>query len=286
MKNKQLAARVFEAIGIARELNGYVLDASKPDADGYFRSPVIQLNTNWRGGASSSYDTNSLFNAIENPAMSFNIALRSGNCYGEYFHPIYAGQSMDAWVKRCMTIDGSCESHFIKALEPGDVVNGEQVLVMVHKPSGPYGELLDKSLRDPDKNTAYSIRCLINKRRTAQGQCLIDVIKTFDHCDCPGFEVASTRYQPHLHRVSTNSMGDISGADLDVSMVLADIIRGNDSDEVRLHSDIVSDLKTVLDDDAIRMDDMVQFIDKVNRKAVFKDGSEKSAFECFFTGRK
>jgi len=284
MKSKQLAKRVFQAIGIARELNGYVLSASRPDEKGYFRSPVIQLDTEWRGGVPGQYDTDSLLDAIENPIKSFNIALRSGNCYGEYYHPIYSGQPLGAWVKRCMTIDGSCESHFISHIEPGPDINDKPVLVMVHKPSGPYAEQLDGSLRDPDKNTSYSIRCLVNKRRTQSGKLHVDVVKTFDHCDCPGFEVAGTRYQPHIHRVASNNMGPIDGHDLDVSMVMADLMRDHESDRVRLHSDIINDLKLILDDDAMRMPDMVQFIDKVNKKAVFTDGTEKSAFECFFIG--
>lgn len=284
MKNKQIAKRTFQAISIARELNGYLLAASKPDANGYYRSPVIQFNKKWRGQGNGSYDTDSLIDSLTDERKSFHTALTNGNCYGEYTHPIYKGEPLQAWIKRCMTIDQSMESHFIKAIEPGEEIDNEVPLIMVHKPSGPYGPQLESSLRDPDKNTAYSIRCLVN-RTMKNGRYLIDATKTFDHCDCPGFEVAGTRYQPHLHRVSANSMCP-EFKDIEIGMELADLLRNQDVAGVHLHSDIVNDIEVILKDEELTLNDTIVYVNKINRSISLADGREMSIFEKMFRGVK
>ncbi|MCP4394468.1 MAG: hypothetical protein GY804_09425 [Alphaproteobacteria bacterium] len=273
-------SRFFRAIQVARELNGFLLQASKPDSMGYYSVPVLQKNTRFKGMGGGQYDDESVKEALYNPNKGFYQALINANCYGEWQHPIYTGQPLTAWVQRCMSIAPEYISHFIKGIEPGDKIKGEETLMMVHKPDGPYGEYLEKSLKDPDKNTSYSFRGLVSEKKR-NGLYIVDFVQAFDHVTHPGFEVAGSRYQPHLHRISHNSNQELSDC-VDVSVALADIAMGRIPSTVSLNSAALSDIKTLLTDETLSDPDCIIAIDKINQKLTFKNGKETSIFDIFY----
>jgi hypothetical protein len=136
---------------------------------------------------------------MRDPDSRFNICLRDGNLFGEWGHPVIRDQKdMD----RLLQIDEKYISHVFNRIWVDDKpimlhgIEGFPIRAVI-KPCGPYGDVLEKSLRDPQINTSFSIRSLCTpatgpKREYEYRQ--VQIVVTFDAVHAPGFEMATKRY--------------------------------------------------------------------------------------------
>lgn len=187
---------LFFHVGIMENLNGFKLSAHEPDDKGFFSVVVGCLGVPTRGRV--IYDPESLIQCMKDPTSRFNICLRDGNLAAEFGHPIIES-SKD--LSRLFRIDEKYMSHYFGDIWTGDSINinGMEAIPIRAKvkPAGPYGDVLEKELRDPYHNTAFSIRslCLPMKGPKPDYEYRkVQMVITFDAVHAPGFDIASKRY--------------------------------------------------------------------------------------------
>ena len=143
--------------------NGHDLKASKPDENGCYEVVLGCVGAPTRAGV--IYDETSLINAMRDPTSRFNICLSDGILFGEWGHPdIYLPDGKQD-MRRLLKIDESKQSHLFTKIWIDDKpinMHGNNAFPIRAKvkPCGPYGAYLEKSLQDPNINTAFSIRSL------------------------------------------------------------------------------------------------------------------------------
>ena len=179
--------------------NGHTVKALEPDENGCYPAVLGCVGAPTRAGV--IYEANSLIKAMNDPTSRFNICLREGNLFGEWGHPdVYSGNDQD--IKRLLKIDESKMSHLFTKIWVDDKP------VMMHgipaypiralvKPCGPYGSYLERSLKDPCINTAFSIRSLCTPGTGENSNYEyrnVQLVVTFDAVGAPGYEIASKRY--------------------------------------------------------------------------------------------
>ena len=177
--------------------NGYAIKGLTPDENGCYDVVLGCVGAPTR--ANVIYEPESLVGCMKDPESRFNICLRDGNLFGEWGHPVIKDRKdMD----RLMQIDEHYISHVFTKIwideKPITIkgVEGYPIRAKV-KPCGPYGEVLEKSLRDPNINTAFSIRSLCFPSSGPRRDCeyrKVQVVVTFDAVNAPGFEMATKRY--------------------------------------------------------------------------------------------
>lgn len=215
-------------------LNGHKLTAHEPDSEGFFTVVVGCYGVPTR--ANVIYDPESLVASMTDSTSRFNICLKDGNLAGEYGHPVIES---DKDINRLFRIDEKYMSHYFKSVWTGDpiTINGmEAVPIMAKvKPYGPYGDVLEKSLRDPSHNTAFSIRslCLPMKGPKPEYEYRkVQVVITYDAVSAPGYEIASKRYvsgtESFEQTVPINELKKMQGAKGMESLLI------NESDIARL----------------------------------------------------
>ena len=184
-------------IGVLETLNGFKLKGIEPNERGFFPMVIGCLGVPTRG--SIFYDVQSTIEAFTNTKSRFNICLRDGNLAGEYGHPV-AMTKED--IPRFMRIDEHYVSHYFGNIE----IDSEPIRVdgadafpirATVKPTGPFGDTLEKQLRDPYHNTSFSIRSLCQPM-SGPNQALeyrrVQIIVTFDAVHAPGYTITSKRY--------------------------------------------------------------------------------------------
>lgn len=181
-------------------VDGHKLRALKPDSDGYYNDiPLMMLGVPTLNG--TEYDPDCIVHCITDPNSRFNIMLTSGTLYGEYDHPEFKSKED---IPRLLDIRRQFESHHIRRIRTVDSNCGHPLIVGSIKPTGPYGNYLEEDFRDPNRNTAFSVRSLCEEQRNPKTGKLyrkIRVLVTFDAVGSPGFKQASKRYSPAVERL-------------------------------------------------------------------------------------
>ena len=139
-------------------LHGYELNALEPDSDGYYEVTVGAIGSLTR--ARVQYDPDSMIRAMSDPKSRFRICLEDANLFGEYGHPDCNNATPDE-IKRLLKLDDQKTSHQfgkIWVAENPLMVEGQPIYPIKAKvkPCGPYGPVLEKMLRDPTINNAFS----------------------------------------------------------------------------------------------------------------------------------
>ena len=184
-------------IGILESLNGFKLKGIEPDDHGFFPMVIGCLGMPTRGNI--FYDVQSTLDAMRDITSRFNICLRDGNLSGEYGHPVAVTRED---IPRLLRIDEHYLSHYFGNIsvdkEPIMVEGMEAFPIRATvKPTGPYGDTLEKQLRDPYHNTSFSIRTLcipIAGPNSAYDYRKVQIIVTFDAVHAPGYTITSKRY--------------------------------------------------------------------------------------------
>lgn len=183
-------------VGILEQLNGFKLKSIEPDANGFFPMVVGCLGIPTRGKV--VYDIQSSLDAMRDTSTRFNICLRDGNLSGEYGHPVVEKKED---IPRLLRIDEHYKSHYFGKIWTDDpiMVNGMEAIPIraLVKPCGPYGEILEKELRDPCHNTSFSIRSLclpMDGPNPEYEYRKVQMIITFDAVHAPGYDITSKRY--------------------------------------------------------------------------------------------
>lgn len=182
-------------------LDGRKLRALEPDSDGYYHNvPLMMLGVPTLNG--TTYDPDCIVQCITDPASRFNIMLTSGSLYGEYDHPEFHTKDD---IPRLLDIRRQFASHHIRRVHPIASSEGNTIIVGSIKPTGPYGKHLEEDFRDPNRNTAFSVRSLCEESRdprTGGRFRKIKVLVTFDSVSSPGYKEASKRYAPATESLS------------------------------------------------------------------------------------
>ena len=130
--------------------------------------------------------------------------LDRGLCRGEMDHPApEKGQSLMDFIKRVLTIQPDRVAVHIASvyLMPmkDDKKNDIVVAMGRVKPSGPYGDSLERSLENVEENVAFSIRSLADEKRTGtRTEKHVTMIVTWDYVNEPGIAVANKFQTPTL----------------------------------------------------------------------------------------
>lgn len=133
--------------------------------------------------------------------------LDSGNCRGERDHPDPSKfTTMVDFIRRILAIDMDRVSHHIASVtlkEAKDESNNDVVLCVGKvKPSGPMGNTLRDSLNNPEENVCFSIRSLVDIKRTGdRTEKHIKNIITWDYVNEPGISVANKFQTPTLESI-------------------------------------------------------------------------------------
>jgi len=169
---------------------------------------------------------------------------------GEAGHPKREpGMSANEFVNRNLAIYETHVSHHIKDVmlvekeQPGQ---GGKKIVEVWgwvKPSGIFGDALEKAFENPDENVAFSIRCF-SKKRLINGIWVRRIVQiiTWDWVNEPGIGIA-------------NKFDSISnedhGVDVEYVFDLEDLAHGNEIDEC-LNCTLESDEQREILEDTIK----------------------------------
>lgn len=136
--------------------------------------------------------------------------LDNGQCRGEFEHPApQPGQSLTDFIQRVVTIKADRVSHHIASvrLEESKDEQGRPVVLCIGrvKPSGPYGNVLNESLTNPEENVAFSIRSLTNERMgPGRRELHVTNIVTWDYVNEPGISLANKYQTPTLESIDTD----------------------------------------------------------------------------------
>lgn len=122
--------------------------------------------------------------------------LDSGLCRGEYGHPKIQGMCLEAALNRLAVLDELLISHHIRDVDlvPSiDEYKNDIILAVGSvKPTGPFGDCLEKQMDNPDENVAFSIRSFTTKSmyngKTAK---IVRDAITWDYVNEPGIKAAT-----------------------------------------------------------------------------------------------
>ncbi len=181
----------------------------RQDDNGYYTCVVGALDM--FNSAGQFYEYNQARELFESSSTLMRRVQR-GALRGELGHPRREqGQSLESFAHRVMSIheDKVCCHHKELWLDfesvKGD--NGKPVIAIMSKvmPSGPFGDVLRRSLENPNENVSFSIRAFTDDkmwmgilRRT------LKTVVTFDAVNEPGMSVAVKWNSPALEGITDN----------------------------------------------------------------------------------
>ena len=180
----------------------------KPDNNGYYS--VVLGAFDFLNSAGENYPFETAKKLFKH-SSSLMRRVKNGYCRGELDHPKKEpGMSHRDYVERILTIDSKCVSHHIKSLRVDTSAikdnNNKPIIAVLGevKPSGPYGDSLRESFKNPDENVAFSLRSLV-KPRLNNGRVEKDlkVLVTYDQVNEGGISVASKYTSPSLENIAT-----------------------------------------------------------------------------------
>lgn len=197
-----------------------------PDQNGYYSLPVGGLNV--INSAGQWYDYNGAKELFEESSQLMR-RIKRGALRGEVGHPqMQPGQSEDEYLMRILTVlESNVCAHFSELwLDPNSFKSddGTPIIAIMAKvcPSGPFGPMLEKKLKNSQENVCFSIRAFTSdsyvKGRYTR---VLKNVVTFDYVNEPGIHIAEKFKSPaiesiqekiitqnQLHRaVLTNSAG-------------------------------------------------------------------------------
>jgi hypothetical protein len=181
----------------------------KQDKDGYYECIVGALNMYNSAGQYYVYDKSC--ELFQNSSQLMR-RVKRGALRGEYGHPKrQISQSMDDFAHRVLSIheEQVCCHHAELFLDFERVKdnNGSPVIAIVSKvaPSGPFGHVLERSLKNPRENVCFSIRSFTDDfmdrgvlKRT------LKTVVTFDYVNEPGIAVAEKFKSPALEDLGSD----------------------------------------------------------------------------------
>lgn len=168
-------------------------------------------------------------------SSSFMRKISRGYMRGEYGHPkMQPGMSHRDWLTRILTVDEGNISHHIREvwIDKARVNDrGTPVIAIMGwlTPSGIHGQVLDRSLNNPDENVAFSIRSLTEDRLVG-GRLHKDLreIVTWDFVNEPGLSVANKYQSPSLENFQQDVTVDLN--------VLRDMVEHPDDNLVSMEA--------------------------------------------------
>lgn len=189
----------------------------KQDENGYYECIVGALNSFNSSGQYYVYEqSRDLFEQ----SSQLMRRVKRGALRGEYGHPKrQINQSMDSFANRVLSIheEQVCCHHSELYLDFDRIKdeNGRPVIAIISKvaPSGPYGHVLERSLKNPKENVCFSIRSFtddIMERGVLKR--ILRTVVTFDYVNEPGISVAEKFKSPSLESFDsevTFSRGEI-----------------------------------------------------------------------------
>lgn len=194
------------------------------------------------------YDINNDIRDMFNSGSELQNRISIEDVTPEVNHPPYKqGMNIDDYVSRLSIIDSNNTCGIITSLSldsnPTYVSFQREPLYLVKgsvKPDGNYGELLEKSFRDPNKDTAFSLRGL-NYVRKENGITIktVHTIIDYDFVKLPGIRVAK---KSEWGKFSLESAG-IEIALEDIDGIISHMERDGISTES--HSGIITGLKDI-----------------------------------------
>ncbi len=188
----------------------------KQDENGYYEMVVGALNMFNSAGQYYVYEqAKELFES----SSQLMRRVKRGALRGEYGHPKkQPGMSMDDFAHRVLSIheEQVCCHHAEMFLDFNRIKdeNGRPVIAIISKvaPAGPFGHVLERSLKNPKENVCFSIRSFTDDfvDRGVVKRILRTVV-TFDYVNEPGIAVAEKFRSPSLenHEELVFSRGEI-----------------------------------------------------------------------------
>lgn len=141
----------------------------------------------------------------------FNRRIAKSYLRGEVTHPERRpGESVEAFMRRALTIDLKNVSHHIKGirLEPGKDEKGRPIIMTIAlvAPSGVHHDMMQRMFDNPDENVAFSIRCLTSPVRLPNGGIGkgLEVPITWDLVGEPGIENANKYSTPSMESAKSD----------------------------------------------------------------------------------
>jgi hypothetical protein len=225
----------------------YVIEAVKPaganvaltkDADGYYYVTLGALNVYNEAG--DFYLEDGVAAMIASDQHILGKALKGGYLKGEAGHPMMDNtMTKTQFLTRNFKVLHDRVSHHIKSVEliPSNIPSGmpgkgNTILIKGWvKPDGPFGDQLQKSLDDPNQNTAFSIRSFtsdtiiggVNIKK-------INAIITWDWVMQPGIKIAN-KYSAAGIAVESISSITISNEELSSPAFMEEVGRSFESNE-------------------------------------------------------
>ena len=172
-------------------------DSIVKDASGYYKITL---------GAFNTYNRSGIYYRIKRPKdlLEGNTILKrritEGTLRSELDHPDYTNMGKNEIINRTITLDMKNTIAHIKAVEFVDTGrcepgwDGYNITIVYGwvKPVGPYAEILQEQLDNPEENVAFSVRSLV--KQSYVGTTLVrDVIdvSTWDSVKESGIKIAS-----------------------------------------------------------------------------------------------
>lgn len=186
---------VFE-VATEMVMNGRELKALTPDKNGVYTGiPLMLIGAPSRNNV--MYDVESVKECMTNPRSRFVMNLKSGDLEGEWGHPLLSCKDKAEMLQRLLYLDRKCVSHVFTKVYAKDAGNGTLIVYGDVKPSGPYGDVLDKNFRDPVRNVSFSLRSATEVTGTNNG--IVNkrmlTLFTIDAVDGPGYAEACKRFR-------------------------------------------------------------------------------------------
>jgi hypothetical protein len=183
----------------------------KQDENGYYECIVGALNMFNSAGQYYLYEkSRELFES----SSQLMRRVKRGALRGEYGHPKrQINQSMDDFAHRVLSIyeEQVCCHHAELFLDFDRIKDdsGHPIIAIVSKvaPSGPYGHVLERSLKNPKENVCFSIRSFTDDfmDRGIMKRVLKTVV-TFDYVNEPGIAAAEKFKSPALEDANSETI--------------------------------------------------------------------------------
>jgi len=177
----------------------------KPDAHGYRTIILGGFGTENESGI--YYDAPSAIAALNGSDSVMRRKLNKRMLFGEADHPDIRGLSQEDAIRRLLEIKIDRKSHNIKDIR---IVTDKyydkkgRLYAAVEGDISPsdnqYGRDLEKDLNDPEQNTAFSIRSILDTTRSTVKTRYIKVPITWDRVDEPGMAMAMKYASPACER--------------------------------------------------------------------------------------
>lgn len=199
----------------------------KADATGYYLICLGALGI--ENSVGHIYDVEAGEQALMLPDFQNNI--RERKLRAEWGHPLpLPGQSRSDYFLRLTRIDEKFQCAHIRSVEidkTGKIQhNGKPVVAFIGevRPTGPYGEYLEKQLQNPDENVCFSIRSFTRDAtdpRTGKKIKYLEEILTFDCVNNCGIAPATKFTSPALEAASRVLSGSVYESFSDRDLMLA-----------------------------------------------------------------